>query len=128
MVAGGVLTACNLGAADPTEPTEGAPETTQTIDSTGTGVTLAPGVTPQTGVTLPPGVTEKEKGRFPWMVEAPGGFVVGEPGAENAVELGDAKEMLERAALSIAYDTRRLPLHGDSRWTTVPLVPRIVSV
>jgi len=36
------------------------------------------------------------------MVEAPGGLVVGEPGAENAVELGDARELLERAALHMA--------------------------
>ena len=48
------------------------------------------------------------------MVAAPGGFVVGEPGAENAVELGDAKEMLERAALSIAYNTRRLPVEDGT--------------
>jgi len=101
--------------ADPpttTQTTINAPTTTQTADPTGTTqttigapeteVTLAPDDTPQTGVTLPPGVTEKQKGRFPWMVAAPGGFVVGDPGAENAVELGDAKEMLERAALHMA--------------------------
>ena len=49
------------------------------------------------------------KGTFPMMVAAPGGFVVGEPGAENAVEQQDAKEILELAALAVAHDSWGLP-------------------
>jgi len=92
--------------ADPTGTTADATGTTQaTIDSTETEVTLAP-----------PGVTPaRKKVTYPVMVPAPGGFVVGDPGAENAVALGDAREMLERAALSIAYSTRKLPMNDGTR-------------
>ena len=87
--------------ADPTETTE---TTGTTVDSTGTTQTTADPT--ETEVTLaPPGVAPPRKDlTFPVMIAAPGGFVVGEPGAENAVQMGDAKEMLERGALSIAYD------------------------
>jgi len=94
--------------AAPTETTQttiGAPTTTQTTADP-TGTTQSTASPTETEVTLaPPGVAPPRKDlTFPVMIAAPGGFVVGEPGAENAVELGDAKEMLERAALSIAYD------------------------
>ena len=116
-----VLAACALAGGELTQPddtaeqTIGSTGTTQTTaDPTGTTQTTAdPTGTTQTTlgsaeteVTLvPPGVEPPRKDlTFPVMIAAPGGFVVGEPGAENAVQLGDAKEMLERGALSIAYD------------------------
>jgi len=93
--------------ADPAETTQttlDAPTTTQPVDPTGTTQSTADPT--ETEVTLaPPGVEPPRKDlTFPVMVAAPGGFLVGDPGAENAVKLGDAKEMLERGALSIAYD------------------------
>jgi len=86
-----------------TQTTIDAPTTTQTADPTETQTTIG---SAETEVTLaPPGVAPPRKDlTFPVMIAAPGGFLVGEPGAENAVKLGDAKEMLERGALSIAYD------------------------
>jgi len=93
--------------ADPAETTQttlDAPTTTQPVDPTGTTQSTADPT--ETEVTLaPPGVEPPRRDlTFPVMVAAPGGFIVGDPGAENMVELGDAKEMIERAALSIAYD------------------------
>jgi|GEM_PF-1789746 len=88
-----------------TQTTIGAPTTTQTTAAP-TGTTQTTIGSAETEVTLaPPGVEPPRKDlTFPVMIAAPGGFVVGEPGTENAVQLGDAKEMLERGALSIAYD------------------------
>jgi len=109
-LAGGELTQPDDTTAQTIHPTEttqttlDAPTTTQAVDPTGTTQTTI-GST-ETEVTLaPPGVEPPRKDlTFPVMVAAPGGFLVGDPGAESAVKLGDAREMLERGALSIAYD------------------------
>jgi len=97
-------TGTTLDSTGTTQTTIDAPTTTQTADPTETTQTTADPT--ETEVTLaPPGVAPPRKDlTFPVMIAAPGGFVVGEPGAENAVQIGDAKEMLERGALSIAYD------------------------
>jgi len=96
------------------EPTETTETTGTTVDSTGTTQTTIGSA--ETGVTLaPPGVEPTRdylamrehitrKGTFPMMVAAPGGFVVADPGAENAVERQDARQMLELGALAIAYE------------------------
>jgi len=105
--------------ADPTGTTQMTADPTGTTQTTAdpTGTTQTTAGSTETGVTLAaPGDTPaRKKVTYPVMVAAPGGFVVGEPGAENAVALGDAKEMLERAALSIAYNTRKLPMNDGTR-------------
>ena len=108
-------TQTTLNSTGTTQSTADPTETTQTtLDPTDTTQTTTGSAETEVTLAAPGDTLARKKVTYPVMVAAPGGFVVGEPGAENAVQLGDAKEMLGRAALSIAYNTRRLPVEDGT--------------